>query len=178
MTIAASPTLRAEALGLLDHRSTILDLARDLSRWMREEGIVGAIVGGIAVLLHGRIRTTRDIGVFVAGPLDAFADMLLSHGSQFDASRKEFIREGIPIHVVTLEQLKQPPRSVVEIEEVTTVSLADLIEMKLRSGSASLLRTQDRADAIGLVRRHGLTSEFARHLDKALRPTYRNVLKE
>jgi len=91
---------------------------------------------------------------------------------------KEFVREGVPVHLVTIDQLRQPPRKTVEIEGITTVSLEDLIEIKLRSGSSNLLRAQDMADAIGLIRHHRLTGEFARHLDKALRPTFRRLIKE
>jgi hypothetical protein len=82
------------------------------------------------------------------------------------------------VHLVKLEQLKQAPCKLVEIEGITKVSLVDLIEMKLRSGSSNLLRAQDLADAIGLIRRHRLTAEFARHLEDSLRSTYRKLVKE
>jgi len=145
---------------------------------MREAGIPGAVVGGIAVVLHGHMRTTKDIDVFVEGPLQALAELLVTKGFTFDSQKKEFVREGIPIHLVTIDQLKQPPRKFVEIEGITTVSLEDLIEIKLRSGSSNVLRAQDLADAIGLIRHHRLTGEFARLLDKSLRPTYRRLMKE
>jgi hypothetical protein len=64
-----------------------------------------------------------------------------------------------------------------EIEGITTVSLADLIEMKLRSGTENLLRAQDLADVIGLIRRHQLSGEFARHLSKELRPEFRKLAR-
>jgi Nucleotidyltransferase of unknown function (DUF6036) len=174
----AGTRLRTEALGLLDMRSSLLDLARELSRLMREGGIHGAVVGGIAVVLHGHMRTTKDIDVFVEGSLESLADLLIARGFSLDAQKREFVREGVPVHLVTLDQLKEPPRKTVEIEGITTISLEDLIEMKLRSGSANLLRAQDLADAIGLIRHHRLTGEFARHLEKSLRPTYRRLIKE
>ena len=162
----------------MDKRSSILDVARELSRLMRENGIRGVVVGGVAVVLHGHVRTTKDVDVFVEEPLDPLADLLIANGFVFDAGRKEFVREGVPVHLVTIEQLKQLPRKTVEIEGITTVSLEDLIEIKLRSGSSNVLRAQDLADAIGLIRHHRLTGEFARHLDKALRPTFRRLIKE
>jgi hypothetical protein len=55
--------------------------------------------------------------------------------------------------------------------------LADLINMKLRSGATNLLRAQDLADVIGLIRHHQLSSGFARHLDKALRPAFRKLVR-
>jgi len=178
MIETAATRLRTEALGLLDKQSSILDIARELSKLMQKRGITGAVVGGIAVVLHGHVRTTKDIDVFVEGSLESLADLLIASGFSLDAQRKEFVREGVPVHLVTLDQLKEPPRKTVEIEGITTISLEDLIEMKLRSGSANLLRAQDLADAIGLIRHHRLTGEFARHLEKSLRPTYRRLIKE
>ncbi|MGC8640509.1 MAG: hypothetical protein ACP5XB_11595 [Isosphaeraceae bacterium] len=162
----------------MDKRGALLDIARELSRLMREGGIPGAVIGGIAVVLHGHVRTTKDIDVFVEGSLEPLAELLIASGFSLDSQKKELVREGVPVHLVTLDQLKQPPRKTVEIEGITTISLEDLIEIKLRSGSANLLRAQDMADAIGLIRHHRLTGEFARHLEKSLRPTYRRLIKE
>ncbi|MBV8308985.1 MAG: hypothetical protein JO344_01165 [Planctomycetaceae bacterium] len=178
MTAAVSARLRNEALALLDKRGSILDVARELSQLMRQRGIPGVVIGGIAVVLHGHVRTTRDIDVFVEQSLQPFVELLVANGFALDSQKKEFVRDGVPIHLVTIDQLKQPPRKTVEIEGITTVSLEDLIEIKLRSGSSNVLRAQDLADAIGLIRHHRLTGEFARHLDKSLRPTYRRLIKE
>jgi Nucleotidyltransferase of unknown function (DUF6036) len=178
MTSAVSSRLRDEALALLDKRGSILDVAREVSQLMRQSGVPAVIIGGIAVVLHGHVRTTRDIDVFVEHSLERFAELLLGSGFALDAEKKEFVRDAVPIHLVTIEQLKQPPRNTVEIEGVTTVSLEDLIEIKLRSGSSNVLRAQDLADAIGLIRHHRLTGEFARRLDKSLRPTFRKLIKE
>ncbi len=178
MPTVVSFRLRNEALALLDKQGSILDVARELSQLMRQSGIPGVIIGGIAVVLHGHVRTTRDIDVFVAQSLQPFAELLVANGFAVDAEKKEFVRDGVPIQLVTIDQLKQPPRKTVEIEGITTVSLEDLIEIKLRSGSSNVLRVQDLADAIGLIRHHRLTAEFARQLDKSLRPTYRKLMKE
>jgi hypothetical protein len=105
MTGAPTRALRDEALSLLDRRGSILELAREISRLMRRQGIPGGIEG------------------------------------------------------------------------ITTVGLADLIEMKLASGMRNMLRAQDLADVIGLIRHNGLTSEYAKHLDKSLRPTFRKLVK-
>jgi len=168
---------REEALRLLDKRGSILDLAREVCRLMRQAGISGVVIGGIAVVLHGHLRATEDIDVFLDQPLEEMADMLIAAGFQYDEKRREFVRGEVPVHVVTRAQVAKPPRQAVEIEGITTVSLADLIEMKLKSGSENILRAQDLADVIGLIRKNGLTGEFARHLDKSLRPVYRKLVK-
>ena len=63
------------------------------------------------------------------------------------------------------------------LESITTVSLTDLINMKLRSGTADLLRAVDLADVIGLIRHHRLKTDFAARLDKSLRPEFRKLVK-
>ena len=124
------------------------------------------MIGGIAVVLHGHLRSTKDIDVFTEEPLELIAKVLRASGFEFDKERREFVRGGVPVHLVTREQVARPPRKTMEIEGITTVSLADLIDMKLDSGSKKLSRAQDLADVVGLIRQNKLTGEFARHLDK------------
>ncbi len=170
-------TLRDEALLLLDKRGIVLDIAREVSRLMREAELLGAVIGGIAVVLHGHIRTTKDIDVFTNPPLEPLAELLKANGFAFDRKERAFIKQGVPIHLVLPEQTGPLSNGTIEIEGITTVSLADLVNMKLRSGSADLLRAQDLADVIGLIRHHQLTGSFARHLDKSLRLTFRKLAR-
>jgi hypothetical protein len=172
-----STRLRDEALRLLDRRGAILDLARELSDLMRRENIPGVVIGGIAVVLHGHVRSTTDIDIFVDQPLEEIARVLCAHGFEYHEARREFVRDGVPVHLVTTEQIVRAPKQPMEIDGITTVSLADLIEMKLESGSKNVLRAQDLADVIGLIRHNGLTGEFARHLHKSLRSEYRKLAK-
>jgi Nucleotidyltransferase of unknown function (DUF6036) len=172
-----SPALRQEALRLLDRRGLLLDLARKISTLMHREKIPGVVIGGIAVVLHGHVRSTTDIDIFLDPPLEPIAKALCESGFRYDHERHEFIRDGVPVHLVTREQVARPPRKAIEIEGITTVSLADLIEMKLESGSKNVLRAQDLADVIGLIRRNGLTDEFARQLHESLRDEFRKLVK-
>jgi hypothetical protein len=169
--------LRDEALLILDKRGAVLDIAREVSRLMRAAGLPGVVIGGVAVVLHGHVRTTKDIDIFLNPPLKPLADLLTSNGFTFDRVERAFVKQGVPVHLVVTEQVGSPPKETVEIEGVTTVTLADLISMKLHSGSTNLLRAQDLADVIGLIRHHQLTSSFARHLDKTLRPSFRKLIR-
>jgi hypothetical protein len=178
MTRLLNPArLRDEALSLMDGRGAILDTAREISSVLRGSGVSAAVIGGVAVVLHGHWRSTRDIDLLAVSPLDSVAAVLQAHGFQLDPDRREFVREGIPVHLVTPDQAGNAVPRTVEIEGVVTVALPDLIEMKLRSGTANLLRAQDLADVIGLIRRHRLTGEFARKLDRPLRPTFRKLAR-
>jgi hypothetical protein len=169
--------LREEALQMLDKRGAFLDVAREVSQLMREAGIPGVIIGGVAVVLHGHVRTTKDVDVALAPPLEPLAELLTANGFTFDKKKKEFRKYGVPVHLVLPEQFGEISNELVEIEGISTVSLAQLISMKLRSGSENMLRAQDLADVIGLIRHHRLSSEFARHLDKNLRPVFRKFVR-
>ncbi len=170
-------SLRDEVLRLMDGRGAILDAARDVSTLIRESETTAAVIGGIAVVLHGHWRATKDIDVFVASPPDPFVNLLQARGFVHDPIRREFVRDGIPVHLVFPDQAGTVLGRTVEIEGVLTVALPELIEMKLRSGTANLLRAQDLADVIGLIRQCRLSGEFARSIDKRLRPTFRKLVR-
>jgi hypothetical protein len=174
---ANGANLLDEALLILDKRGAVLDLAREVSRLMRNAGLPGVVIGGIAVVLHGHLRTTKDVDIFMNPPLKPLADLLTDNGFSFDRAERAFVKHGVPVHLVSPEQVGSVPKKRVEIEGVTTVTLPDLIAMKLRSGSTNLLRAQDLADVIGLIRHHRLTGEFARHLDKTLRAPFRKLVR-
>ena len=174
---AYGANLLDEALLILDKRGAVLDLAREVSRLMRSAGLPGVVIGGIAVVLHGHLRTTKDVDIFMNPPLKPLANLLTDNGFSFDRAERAFVKHGVPIHIVSLEQVGSIPKERVEIDGVTTVALPDLIEMKLRSGSTNLLRAQDLADVIGLIRHHRLTVEFARRLDKTLRAPFRKLVR-
>ncbi len=174
---ARGSNLRDEALLILDKRGKVLDIAREVSHLMHLAGIPGVVIGGIAVVLHGHVRTTKDVDIFLPPPLEPLAALLTAHGFPFDRKERAFVKHGVPIHLVLPQQVGGSPKKAVTIEGITTVTLADLIDMKLRSGSTDLLRAQDLADVIGLIRHHRLTSSFARHLDKSLCPAFRQLVR-
>lgn len=169
--------LRNEALLLMDGRGAILDTARDLTAGLRAARLAAAVIGGVAVVLHGHVRTTRDIDLLVGSSLEELAEGLRTLGFVHNPERREFVRDGVPVHLVTPEQTGLRLDRTTEIDGIVTVPLADLIAMKLRSGSQNLLRAQDLADVIGLIRRHRLGGEFAGHLDKTLRPAFRKLAR-
>jgi hypothetical protein len=167
---------RREALLVLEGRGAVLETARVVSGLLDpDEG--GAVVGGVAVTLHGHVRTTRDVDVYLPGDPAAFAGRLIAAGFALDAGRREFVREGIPVPLVRPEQVPDRPRTYVDLDGIRTVSLPDLIAMKLRSGSKNLLRAQDLADVIGLIRRHTPGPDFAARLPGDLRPEFRKLAR-
>jgi len=174
---AATTRLRDEALMMLDGKGAILGVARRITQILQREKLDGAVVGGVAVVLHGHIRTTADVDVYVSQDAQRLADNLRSEGFAFDPSRREFRYGDVPVHLVTPEQAPTAPARFEEIDKIRTVSLADLMNMKLYSGTRSLTRAQDLADIVGLIRAHQLGNEFARHILKPLRSEFRKLVK-
>jgi hypothetical protein len=163
-----------EALLMLEGKGAILDVARRVSHVLESKGLDGAIVGGVAVVLHGHIRTTVDVDIYTPAPAE-LADALRAEGLSFDPAAREFSLENVPVHLVTPDLVPIPPRTFVEIDAIRTPALADLINMKLQSGLSNMLRAQDIADVIGLIRSHKLRGDFARRLDKSLRAEFRKL---
>jgi hypothetical protein len=169
--------LRDEALLILEGRGAILEVAREVSRALAEAGIDGAVIGGVAVVLHGYVRTTADVDVLTAGPLAAVADALKGAGFHFDRRRGEFRKAGVPVHLVTADQTRIVPSEFEEIDGVRTVSLVDLITIKLSAGLRDPLRAIDLADVIGLIRAHRLSPAFAARLHSSVRLEFRKLAR-
>jgi hypothetical protein len=167
---------REGALDLMDGRGAILETARAISAMLREAGLLAPVIGGVAVVLHGHWRATRTIDLLAAAPREV-ASVLEAHEFHLDPARREFVRDDIHAHLVLPEQAGTAVTRTVEIEGIVTVPLADLVAMKLKSGTKNLLRAQDLADVIGLIRHHKLTGEFARSLEKSLLPAFLKLVR-
>ncbi|MCC7291736.1 MAG: hypothetical protein IT449_06725 [Phycisphaerales bacterium] len=167
--------LRDEALLMLEGRGQVLETAREATAALRAGGADGAVIGGVAVVLHGYVRTTSDVDLFVSD-LDRAATALRSGGFAFRRKDRSFSRAEVPIHLVTDSTTPSPSRPFETREGIWTVALVDLINMKLRSGTERLTRAIDLADVIGLIRCRKLTAEFTKNLDKDLRSTFRKLV--
>lgn len=154
-----------------------LDVAREVSAALERAGIEAAVIGGVAVFLHGHRRTTAAVDVFVPPPAEKAAQALREAGFTFGASERAFLRHGVPVYLVFVEQIGFTPSPAEEIEGVRLAGLRDLVNMKLKTGSTDPLRAQDLADVIGLLRVRGLTAAFAANIDRALRATFRKLVR-
>jgi hypothetical protein len=159
---------------MLAGESRLLDTAREVSAVLRAANVENAIIGGVAVALHGRTRTTLDVDVYTAD-LEGTATALRDAGYRFQRRQRQSIKHGVPVQLLTKTDVGRVPEHFVEVEGIRTVSLAELIAMKLHSGLKNLLRAQDLADVIGLIRHRRLTTAFARHLPKDLRAEFRKL---
>jgi hypothetical protein len=65
----------------------------------------------------------------------------------------------------------------IELDGLPVMSLAALIESKIASGQSNLRRThKDFADVVELIVKHNLRRDFARHLHKSVRATFRQLV--
>jgi hypothetical protein len=171
-----SPLTFEKGLLMLEGAGPVLEVAREVSRLLDETKTDGAIIGGVAVGLHGYLRTTVDVDVFVPEAVEPLSAALQAHGFVLDREKRQFVKCDVPVHVVTKAQLISPPINFELLHGIRTVSLADLINMKLRSGTRSILRAKDIGDVIGLIRHHGLGKDFTSQIEKDLRPEYRKLV--
>ncbi len=169
--------IRYDALRLLQGKGMILEVARDVSQILEQNKLCAAVIGGVAVVLHGHIRTTTDVDLFVDASLEDVAEALRKRRYVFQRQRREFVKSGIPVHLVDSRHIKTKPTRFIIVDGIRTVNLPDLITMKLQSGTNDVLRAQDLADVIGLIRARKLTSAFAARLHRSVRPDFRTLVK-
>jgi hypothetical protein len=150
-----------------------------------------AVLGGVAVCLHGYQRNTVDVDVLVRRiDSEAVRINLERAGFVWNAKDKEFNSpSGIAIQFLLAGDRAGPDsevplpdpsddRAVTEIEGLPVLRLSRLIETKIACGTGNLRRThKDFADVIELILQNRLNSSFARYLHKSLRQTYRQLVR-
>lgn len=170
---------------------TLWQLAERVHGLLARERIDHAIVGGVAVCLHGYRRNTVDLDLLVR-PEDSAAvhSTLEADGFRWNPSEKEFrSAAGVAIQFVLAGESEGPgqaatfpspsdPKQVTTIEGLPVLSLAPLIQSKLACGLGNLRRThKDFADVVELIAVHRLDGSFARFLHKSVRKEYRELVR-
>jgi hypothetical protein len=150
-----------------------------------------AVVGGVAVCLHGYQRNTIDLDLLIR-PEDAqhVREALEQSGFTWREAQHEFVgTEQIPVQFLYAGEsagagsgvsLPDPSETAVVTtrEGLTVLNLAKLIELKLACGEGNLRRThKDFADVVELIAVNRLDASFAPRLHKSLRKTYRALVK-
>ena len=158
---------------------------------LAEAGAPHAVIGGVAVCLHGYRRNTVDIDLLVRSEdMPAIREALTNAGFHWDEQSREFRDStGIPVQFVAAgeragkgsEILLPSPADddvAVMIEGLPVLSLSALIESKLACGEGDARRMhRDFADVVELIAVHGLDGTFARHLHKTVRPAFRQLVR-
>lgn len=169
---------------------TLWEVAQRSHQVLDEAEIPHAIVGGVAVCLHGYPRNTVDVDLLVRREDgQRLREVLERAGFGWNAREAEFRSEsGVPVQLLIAgdragkgSEVRLPDpesgRTVTIKEGLPVLSLARLIETKIACGSGSLRRThKDFADVVELIVANRLGAGFARFLHKSVRTTFRELV--
>lgn len=158
---------------------------------LAQAGVPHAIVGGVAVCLHGYRRTTIDIDLLVRPEdMGTILRVLEAAGFNWNGEDHEFRSPaGIPVQLLAAGEkagkgsevvLPSPADldAAIVIEGLPVLSLARLIEAKIACGEGDPRRThRDFADVVELIAQHGLDGSFAQHLHKRVRAAFRRLVR-
>jgi len=158
---------------------------------LAEAKIPHAVVGGVAVCLHGYQRNTIDLDLLIRREDSKAVRESLENGNfNWNAKEKELVSpSGVAVPFLMAgdragsdSEVKLPDpadeRATTEIEDLPVLTLAKLIESKVACGLGILRRThKDFADVVELIVQNRLNSSFGRFLYKSLRTTYRELVR-
>lgn len=167
-------------------RGAVHQTLRSLVERLDAEGIPYAILGGMALNIHGFIRETVDVDVLMTREsLDRFRERLVGRGyvPAFSGARKSFqdVETRVRIDVITAGDFPgdgrpkeiafpEPSRAAIDRGGIRVLPLEGLLELKLASGlSAEHRRLIDLAD----VQRAIETLKLPRELGEKLHPSVR-----
>jgi hypothetical protein len=159
-----------------------------LARRLDEEGIPYAIIGGMALNIHGFTRVTQDVDILLtAEGLEMFEQRCVGRGyvRAFEGARKTFrdTETTVPIEVLSTGEypgdgepkpvaFPDPARVAVDVEGLRVIALETLIELKLASGLSAAHRLRDLADVQDLIVVLKLRRELSEKLDPSVRDEY------
>ena len=169
---------------------SLWETAKTCNELLAKAHIPYAIMGGVAVCLHGYQRNTVDVDLLIQpGLSERVRNLMESAGILWNDQEHEFRTSGgVAIHFLIAGEragkgsdvrLPDPadPNVMAELEGLSVLSLAALIESKIASGQSNLRRThKDFADVVELIAKHDLGRDFARHLHKSVRDAFRQLV--
>jgi hypothetical protein len=170
---------------------SLWDVAERVHKLLRTYKVPYAIVGGVAVCLHGYRRNTVDLDLLIR-PEDAaeFRAALESGEFAWVPRAKEYRSPaGVAVQVLLAGDPEGPGQEasfpdpsrddcVTTIQGVRVLALAQLIQAKIACGLGNLRRThRDFADVVELIAIHRLDGSFARLLHKSVRKEFRRLVR-
>jgi hypothetical protein len=154
---------------------------------LKEIGVAHAVAGGMAVVAHGYGRTTEVVDLLVTDEglktihrqLDGLGYIPLFSGSRNLRDTQTGVRieflitgqfpgDGKPKPVA----FPDPNTAAMEMDQVSYLRLAVLIELKLASDISNPGRLKDLSDVQEIIRRRRLPENFSVQLNPYVRPKY------
>ena len=187
--ILSSPTdAYEEGLRFFMGKSLLNNALRRLASDLEERGIEYSVIGAIALNQHSYRRFTEDIDLLLTKDgLNKFREELVGLGNRpaFEGSTKQFrtAEENVPVEIITAGEypgdrlpkaiaFPHPGADFVVIDDVRTITLEKLIELKLASGITAPDRLKDLADVQELIKTKSLDSSFAEKIDSSVRSKF------
>jgi len=168
----------------------VQDALRRITSRLNTLGIDYAVVGGMALFIHGLRRFTEDVDILVTPDgLRLIHEALEGSGYRPPFPNSKNLRDtenGVRIEFLVAGEFPgdgkpkpvsfpNPNRVAMEHEGIKLVTLRTLIELKLASGMTSLDRLKDLADVQELIKLLTLSEDFADHLDPYVREQYHTL---
>ena len=154
------------------NESEVQKSLRRITDRLRELGIDYAVVGGMALFLHGYRRFTEDVDLLVTPDGLAKAHAALeSSGYRPPFPNSKNLRDTengvrICLHVA------EGKHETVEHEGVTVLSLPGVVDRKLASGLSGTGRLKDLGDVQEMIKVLRLSSEYHEQLTPGVRAKY------
>jgi hypothetical protein len=161
---------------------------RDLADRLKDAGIDYAVIGGMALNLHGFERMTIDVDLLMTPEgLARFRDEIvgLGYAPAFQGAKKRFksTNTGIPVDIITSGEypgdarpkpvvFPDPKAASEEVDGIRVISLPHLIQLKLASGLSAPHRLKDLGDVQSLIGALHLPRDLALRLDPSVRDEY------
>ena len=166
---------------------SVHDTLNRLVRRLEELRVPYAIVGGMALAIHGFVRATVDVDVLVTpeglklihASLDGLGYLPVFQKSMhlrdtLTGVRIEFLTtggypgDGKPKPIA----FPDPATCAVEIDGARYLQLSTLIELKLASGMSAPHRAKDIGDVVSLIQELNLSADYASGLHSYVREKY------
>jgi hypothetical protein len=170
-----------------DEKSRVHLALRKITGRLSDLGIPYAVVGGMALFMHGFRRFTEDVDLLVnAEGLAAIHKQLdgLGYVPPFAGSKQlRDTEQGVRIEFLVSGQFPgdgkpkpvafpEPIPASVEVDGIRILSLPSLLELKLASGMSNITRAKDIGDVVELIRILKLPRDTAEKLNPYVREKF------
>lgn len=152
---------------------------RRLALRLNELGTNYAVVGGMALYLHGFRRYTENVNILVTREgLPEVHHALLGNGYRLSRVNRHNIHDtenGVYIKFMVSDDVPDPQRMAAEQNGVWLLNLAPLLNLKLISGMKGIGRLKDVSDVQEMIKLLHLPQDFAEHLSPGVRAKYEEL---
>jgi hypothetical protein len=184
-------TIWTEIDQFMQSKGSVFETLQNLARNLTTEDIDYTLIGGMALVMHGYVRTTQDVDLLMsAAGLTTFQQRLVGRGfvPSFPGATRRFrdSSTGVVVEILIAGEypgdgkpkpvcFPNPATAFIERDGIRVIPLSQLIELKLASGLTASDRLKDLADVQELIRILNLTADFADQLDASVQEGYMNL---